>query len=209
MRTLWACKHAGWNTDRVLKLWKRSQQSRTLIPHSLSDINSIFSHQPLISKFLQVWQGTDPIPASESPAIQVKMLTPGPYPKYTARIQGWRSEDLFFFFFFFWGLFRATPAAHGSFQAGGWIRAASLYNSHTRSKLHLQPTPKLTATEGAFNPLSKASDWFASSWILVSFVTAKPRQELQDLDFFCKHSKLVFFKLYVKMNLANDTLYFF
>ena len=43
-----------------------------------------------------------------------------------------------------------TPAAYGSFQARGQIRAAAagLHHNHsnTRSKLYLQPTPQLTAT---------------------------------------------------------------
>ena len=55
----------------------------------------------------------------------------------------------FFFFFFFFGLFRAEPEVYGSFQARGQIRAtlASLHHSHsnTGSKLHLPPTPQLTA----------------------------------------------------------------
>ena len=42
-------------------------------------------------------------------------------------------------------LFRAAPAAHGSSQARGGIRAvaAGLHHSHShvRSELHLQPTP--------------------------------------------------------------------
>ena len=58
------------------------------------------------------------------------------------------SENLFFFFFFCF--FRATPAAYGGSQAKGLIEAtaAGLHHSHsnTRSELHLQPTPQLTAT---------------------------------------------------------------
>ena len=49
------------------------------------------------------------------------------------------------------GLFRAAPEAYGSSQAGGRIGAvaAHLHHSHsnTRSKLHLQPTSQLTATQ--------------------------------------------------------------
>ena len=51
-------------------------------------------------------------------------------------------EVIFFFF-------RATSSAYGSFQARSQIgaTAASLYHSqsNTRSELHLQPTPQLTA----------------------------------------------------------------
>ena len=65
---------------------------------------------------------------------------------------------LFFSFLFF---LRAAPAAHGSSQARGQIRAtaASLRHSHsnTRSKLWLWPTPQLMAMP-ILNPLSKARD---------------------------------------------------
>ena len=63
----------------------------------------------------------------------------------------WDICSLFFFFFFFvflpfsW----ATPIAHGGSQARGVIGtvAAGIRQSHsnTGSKLHLQPTPQLTA----------------------------------------------------------------
>ena len=47
-------------------------------------------------------------------------------------------------------LFRAAPAAYGSNQARGQIKAtaASLYHSHSNagSKLRLRPTLQLTAT---------------------------------------------------------------
>ena len=53
---------------------------------------------------------------------------------------------LFFFFVFS----RAAPTAYGGSQAGGQIGAvaASLWQSHSNAgtKLHLQPTPQLTAT---------------------------------------------------------------
>ena len=55
-----------------------------------------------------------------------------------------------FFFCFFFGLFRASPAACGGFQARGQIRgvAVGLHHSHsnTRSETCLPPTPQLTAT---------------------------------------------------------------
>ena len=54
------------------------------------------------------------------------------------------------FFFFFFGLFSATPAAHGDFQARGLIGAAaaglSQSHSNARSELGLRPTPQLRAT---------------------------------------------------------------
>ena len=53
----------------------------------------------------------------------------------------------FIYLFFF--LFRAAPAAYGSSQARGWIRAevTGLHHSHSnvRSELHLRPTPQLAA----------------------------------------------------------------
>ena len=56
----------------------------------------------------------------------------------------------FFFFFFFFFFFRAAPLAYGGSQARGRIGAADagLHHSHsnTKSELHLQPTPQLTAT---------------------------------------------------------------
>ena len=50
-------------------------------------------------------------------------------------------QRLFFF------LFRAAPAAYGSSQARGRIRATAANHSHsiTGSKLHLQPAPQLIA----------------------------------------------------------------
>ena len=51
---------------------------------------------------------------------------------------------------FFFGLFRATPVAHGGSQAPGPIRAvaAGLHHSHSNrgSEQRPQPTPQLTAT---------------------------------------------------------------
>ena len=55
----------------------------------------------------------------------------------------------FFFFFFSFSLFRATQGVYGSLWARGQIgaTAADLQHSHSNagSKLHLQPTPQLTA----------------------------------------------------------------
>jgi len=54
-----------------------------------------------------------------------------------------------FFFFFYKNLFRAIPMAYGGSQARGQIGAvaAGLHHSHSNmgSKLHLLPTPQLTA----------------------------------------------------------------
>ena len=57
-----------------------------------------------------------------------------------------RSEDKNKIFF----SFTAAPAAYGSSQVRGWIRAAAKGQCHshgnTGSKMHLQPTPQLAAT---------------------------------------------------------------
>ena len=69
---------------------------------------------------------------------------------YQVQIIPLHSHSADFILFLFFGLFRASPAAHGGSQARGLIGAvaASLCQSHsnTRSKLHLRPTPQLTAT---------------------------------------------------------------
>ena len=61
-------------------------------------------------------------------------------------IFGTKSSGGFLFLF----SLKATGAAYGSSQARGQIgaAAASLHHSHsnTRSELHLQPMPQLTAT---------------------------------------------------------------
>ena len=63
-----------------------------------------------------------------------------------------------FFFFFFFPLFKAVPAAYGSSQARGGIRAlaASLYHSHsnTGSKPCLRPAPQLVAKQGQASNLN-------------------------------------------------------
>ena len=46
---------------------------------------------------------------------------------------------------------------YGSSQARGWIRAAAASHRHLGSKLHLQPTPELTALL-ILNLLSEARD---------------------------------------------------
>ena len=89
-------------------------------------------------------------------------------------------ENCFFvFFFFFFLAFRAAPAAYGGSQAWGGIRvaAAGLHHSHSNpgSGPRLQPTPQLMATPD-LSPTGRGQ----GSWILVGFVTAEPRWELQN-----------------------------
>ena len=63
-------------------------------------------------------------------------------------------------------LFRATPAAYGSSQARGWIRAttASLHHSHSNV--------------GSLAHWLRPGIETASSWILVGLITTKPWWEL-------------------------------
>ena len=76
---------------------------------------------------------------------------------------------LFLFFLFLFCLFRATHAAYGSSQARVLIRAtaAGLRHSHTRSLTHW--------ARPGIEP--------QTSWFLVRFVSAAPRQELPYVRF--------------------------
>ena len=72
--------------------------------------------------------------------------------------------------------FRATPVAHGSFQAKGQIKAAAagLHHSHrnARSPIHWA------------RPGSKPR----FSWILVGFISAAPQWELgETIKFYCNY----------------------
>ena len=91
------------------------------------------------------------------------------------------SETLSLFYLFIelsisFFLFRATPAANGSFQARCWIRAAaaSLHHNHSnaRSEPHLWLIPQLTGNARTFNPLSKPRNWtriiMDISWVQLS-----------------------------------------
>ena len=74
--------------------------------------------------------------------------------------------------FFVFCLFKATPAAYGSSQARGRIRAiaASLHHSHSNAR---------SLTHGARPGIEPSS-----SWILVDFISAEPQWELPPLLFF-------------------------
>ena len=66
--------------------------------------------------------------------------------------------SFFFFFFFFFCLFRATPAAYGSSQARGLIRASAAVHRHVGSGPHLWPIPQLTTMLDPQPTLSEARD---------------------------------------------------
>ena len=63
---------------------------------------------------------------------------------------------------FFFCLFRTTPAAYGSFQARGPIRAVATGLCHSHSNGGIQATSMTYTTAhskaGLFNPLSEARD---------------------------------------------------
>ena len=90
---------------------------------------------------------------------------------------------LFFLsFFFFFCFFRATPAAYGSSQARGRIRAvvAGLHHSHSNmgSEPPLRPIPQLTAMPDPEPTEQGQGKKPATSWFLVRFVSAVSWWEL-------------------------------
>ena len=82
----------------------------------------------------------------------------------------WKTSANRLFFFF---LFRVTPAAYGSTQARGWIRAAdaSLSHSHSGSQSCLWPTPQLTTIPDPLTHWARPGIESTSWWILVGFLT--------------------------------------
>ena len=106
----------------------------------------------------------------------------------------WPFSVLFCFSFFFFKIFiyfkiyfRVTPAAYGSSQARGGIRAAAAGLNHnysnTRSEPHLRPTPQHTAMPDPLTYLVKPGIEPKSSWIIAGFITAEPRWELPIFSF--------------------------
>ena len=75
------------------------------------------------------------------------------------------------FILFFFSFLRAAPVAYGSSQVRGPIGAAAASLHHSSQQLRI------------LNPLSEARIKSTSSWILVGFVTAEPRQELPSCSF--------------------------
>ena len=97
------------------------------------------------------WQPTDchfvtkPNMKNSSNIGSIKKIKRIEGPEINSNIYG----QLISFFSPFFFLFRATPIAHGSFQARGRIEAVAAGLSHRHSnegsKPHLGPTPQLTA----------------------------------------------------------------
>ena len=84
--------------------------------------------------------------------------------------------------------FRAAPAAYGSSQVRGRIRATALglHHSHsnTRSEPHLGPYTAAHGNARSLTHWAKPGTEPESSWILVGFISAAPQQELR-LCFSC------------------------
>ena len=119
-------------------------------------------------------------------------------------------HEIFFFFCFF---FRASLLAYGGSQARGLIRApaVSLYhsNSNIRSEPRLRPTPQLMAMPDP-QPTKRVQRLTepATSWFLVGFISAEPRQELLEhalffLELFKNINLLVFHKNRWQARLAH------
>ena len=73
--------------------------------------------------------------------------------------------------FFF---FRATPAAYGSSQARGCIRAAAAYTTATQHKIQATSVTCTTARDnaGSFTHEARPGIKPSSSWLLVGFLTS-------------------------------------
>ena len=82
-----------------------------------------------------------------------------------------------FLFSFFSSIFRATLTAYGDSQARGQIRAtaAGVHHSHNNTGSEPGLPPQLTATPDLGPGIEPATSWF-----LVGFVFAAPRQELHN-----------------------------
>ena len=98
------------------------------------------------------------------------------------------------YFFFTFCLFRAVPGAYGGSQARGLIGAvaASLCHCHSnaRSELRLQPTSTYTtahSSAGSLTHWARPGIEPTTSWFLVRFVSAAPRQELLN-HYLCRTS---------------------
>ena len=82
------------------------------------------------------------------------------------------------FFLSSFGLFRVTPTAYGSSQAGGPIRAAAagLRHSHSNVGSCVCDLHYSSFQHQILNPLILNSGIKSSTlWILVGFITAEPR----------------------------------
>ena len=94
----------------------------------------------------------------------------------------------FFFFVFLFAIPWATAEAYGGSQARGLIgaTASGLHHSHSSSgsKLCLWPTPQLTGNAGSLTHWARPGIKPETSWFLVGFTFAAPRQELQNWLYF-------------------------
>ena len=96
--------------------------------------------------------------------------------------------EFFFFFFFcllsFFFFFSVVPAAYGGFQARGLIGpvAAGLHQSHSNegSELHL----RAHGNAGSLTHQARTGIKPATSWFLVGLVSAVPRWEFLEWEYF-------------------------
>ena len=89
------------------------------------------------------------------------------------------SSSSFFFFFFLGQHLKHMEVPRLGVKVELQLPACSTH-SNARSELHLQATPQLTATPGSLTHWARPGIEPASSWILVSFVSAAPQGELPD-----------------------------
>ena len=89
-------------------------------------------------------------------------------------------QDPISFNFFF--LFRASPAAYGSSQAKGWIKAVDALQPLDPS--HVCDLHYSSWQHQILNPLSKATDWTHNLMVPSWIVSAAPRWELLKSYFF-------------------------
>ena len=89
-----------------------------------------------------------------------------------------------YFFIFYFNLFRAAPASYGSSQARGRIRAvAAACTTATPGGSCISDVHHSSPKCRIINPLSKSRIEPVSSWILVTFVSAEPQQQLHNVSF--------------------------
>ena len=84
---------------------------------------------------------------------------------------------LLFLSLFFLCLFMAIPMVYGSSQARGWIGAAAAGHSHGRIQTASSTYTTTHSNAGSLTHWARPGIEPLSSWILVWFITAKPRWE--------------------------------
>ena len=92
------------------------------------------------------------------------------------------SLPIFYFLFLFFGLFRAVPTAYESSQARGQIGTLAAILCHRHSNARSEPVSVTYTTAhsntGSLTYWAKPGIEPASSWLLVRFVSSRPRRKL-------------------------------